>query len=170
MVMVESADADRDRRRAAALGVRVAWQIDLDDVRGTHLHPRDLGGALLSLDAPAPAGAWRWAGPDWRDRIRTDVTRAVVGVEMQCADPGTVAARWAALLDRPLVTAAQQTARIALADSELRFTAAPLGGADGVTVIDVLAADRERARAAARERGLLDDGDVRLCGTRIRLL
>ena len=80
--------------------MRVAWQIDLDDIRGTHLHPRDLGGALLSLDAAVPPASWRWAGPQWQQQRRSRVARAIVGVEMQCAETEAVARRWADLLGR----------------------------------------------------------------------
>src|SRR5258707_9139304 len=100
MVMVQTEDSDLDRRRAAALGVRIAWSIDLDDIRGTHLHPRDLGGALLSLDAALPPASWRWAGPDWQRLPPSAMAREIVGVEMQCAEGDAVAARWAALLGR----------------------------------------------------------------------
>jgi hypothetical protein len=52
--MVQVEDTDAARQRAAALGVRTVWSIDLDDIRGTHFHPRDLGGPLLSVDTPTP--------------------------------------------------------------------------------------------------------------------
>lgn len=157
MVMVQSEDADLDRRRAAELGVRVAWSIDLDDIRGTHLHPRDLGGALLSLDTPVPPSAWRWAGPDWESRRRSQVARAIVGVEMQCAERDTVASRWAALLGRVLEDRPGGTRRIALDQGELRF-AAGAAGADGVTVVDIAAAERSRRV------------DAVICGTRFRFV
>jgi hypothetical protein len=157
MVMVQSEDTDLDRRRAAELGVRVAWSIDLDDIRGTHLHPRDLGGALLSLDTAVPPAAWRWAGPQWQRHRRTDVARGIVGVEMQCSERDAVAARWAALLDQPLQDGPGGTRRIALEHTELRFAAGP-AGADGLTVVDVAAADRSRCH------------DTVICGTRLRFV
>ena len=159
MVMVQTEDTDLDRRRAADLGVRVAWSIDLDDIRGTHLHPRDLGGALLSLDTAVPPAAWRWAGPNWESRRRTEVARAIVGVEMQCAEPDAVGSRWAALLGRPIQDGPGSTRRIALDAGELRF-AAGAPGADGVTVVDVAGADGARSRPA----------DTVICGTRIRFV
>jgi hypothetical protein len=156
MVMVQTPDSDRDRRRAAELGVRVAWSIDLDDIRGTHLHPRDLGGALLSLDAAVPPESWRWAGPDWQHQPRSRVARAIVAVEMQCDAPDTVARRWAALLDRPVQSGANDTRQIALDQGSLRFASGPRG-ADGVTVVDVAAP----ARAGT---------EVTICGTRLRFV
>ena len=169
MVLVQSEDSDVDRRRAAQLGVRVVWSADLDDIRGTHLHPRDLGGALLSLDTAMPPASWRWAGPDWQRAVHAGVARAIVGVEMQCGEPDAVARRWAALLDRPLQGAPALGAQIALDRGVIRFTAGA-AGADGVTVIDVAVADRARVRAAAAARGLADGDDVVICGTRIRLV
>jgi Glyoxalase-like domain len=158
MVMVQSEDSDLDRRRAAELAVRVAWSVDLDDIRGTHLHPRDLGGALLSLDTAVPPSAWRWAGPDWESRRRTEIAGAIVGVEMQCAERDAVASRWAALLGRPLQDGPDGSRRIALDQGELRFVTGP-PGADGVTVVDVAATGARSCRDA-----------VVICGTRIRFV
>jgi hypothetical protein len=169
MVMVQSEDSDGDRRRAAQLGVRVVWSIDLDDIRGTHLHPGDLGGALLSLDTPVPPASWRWAGPDWVGKIHGEVTRAIAGVEMQCAEPDRVARRWAALLDCPLRAGPQGGAQIELEQGVIRF-APGAAGADGVTAVDIAAADAARARASAGARGCVRDGEIVICGTHIRLV
>ncbi|MFQ5351781.1 MAG: VOC family protein, partial [Candidatus Binatia bacterium] len=69
MVMLQTDDLEADRRRLDGLGVRVVWEITLDDIAGVHLHPRDLGGAIVSLDQPRPPESWRWAGPDWRGAV-----------------------------------------------------------------------------------------------------
>lgn len=170
MVMVQVEDSDAVRRRAAAEGRRVVWSIDLDDISGTHFHPRDLGGALLSVDTPRPAPAWRWAGPDWPAHARTAVVDGLTAVDMACADPAATAARWASLLARP--AAARGDAReIALDAGRLRFLPGAAEGEDGVVAIDLHAADRPAALAAAAARGLPHGGDwVRLCGTTLRLV
>src|SRR2546423_1234751 len=49
MVILQSDDLDADRARVTQLGVRVVWQADRPNIRGTHLHPADVGGAILSL-------------------------------------------------------------------------------------------------------------------------
>ena len=38
------------------MGVRVVWQLDLPDISGTHLHPADTRGAIVSLDRADPPG------------------------------------------------------------------------------------------------------------------
>src|SRR3954451_14540144 len=70
MVIFQVDDLEGARARVAELGVRVVWQIDLPDISGTHLHPADTRGALISLDRPLPAESWRWGGPDWERRGR----------------------------------------------------------------------------------------------------
>jgi hypothetical protein len=95
MVLVQVDDLDAVRARAADLGVRAVWSIELDDIRASHLHPRDLG-AITSVDQPVDPASWRWGGPGWQDRA---VAGRVDSVEVAGADP-EVGAR---LLDRPVV-------------------------------------------------------------------
>lgn len=94
MVIVQVDDLDAVRARAESLGIRTVWTIDLDDIRASHLHPRDVG-AILSVDQPTDPASWRWGGPGWQDRA---VPGRLVAQEVSGADPE----RWAALLDRPL--------------------------------------------------------------------
>lgn len=98
MVMFDSADRAGARDRAAAAGVRIAWEIELDDIAGTHFHPADTGGAIVSVDQPAKPGEWRWAGEDWRERSGSG---AVVGATIAVPDPEAVAVTWAAVLGAP---------------------------------------------------------------------
>src|SRR5881396_3636428 len=68
MVIFQVDDLDAARERVRRLGIRVVWQIDLEDISGTHLHPADMRGAIVSLDRPDPAPSWRWGGPGWEER------------------------------------------------------------------------------------------------------
>src|SRR2546421_5200081 len=65
MAIFQVPDLAAARRRVAGLGVRVVWTADLPDIAGTHLHPADVPGAIVSLDWAAPEQSWRWAGPAW---------------------------------------------------------------------------------------------------------
>ena len=64
MAIFQVADLAAARARVERLGVRVAWEVELDDISAMHLHPADVPGAIVSLDEPRPPGSWRWAG-DW---------------------------------------------------------------------------------------------------------
>lgn len=98
MVIFDLEDLDGARSRAQRLGIRVVWQIDLPDISGTHLHPADVGGAIVSLDSSRPYGAWRWGGPDWTGRIGVPAPGRLAGITVAASDPASTAARWADVL------------------------------------------------------------------------
>ena len=102
MVMVQCDDLDRRRARLADVGARVIWQGDYPDIRGTHVHPKDIGGAIVSVDEATPWESWRWAGPAWRDHVRTETVTGVRSLTIGAADAKAMAARWAEVLDLPL--------------------------------------------------------------------
>src|SRR5262245_38201566 len=74
MVSGQSQAKQADRARMGELGVRIAWEAQLERAGTLHLHPRDVGGAILSLDWMDPEESWWWAGPRWRECVRTDVS------------------------------------------------------------------------------------------------
>lgn len=140
MVMVQSDDLGADRARLATLGVRIVWAGELDDIAGIHLHPKDTGGALLSLDQPTPPESWRWAGPDWHAHMRTEVVRSLAAVEIASPHPERLAARWSEVLGRP-----RQGDTIALDRGCIRFVP---GSAERLCALDLEASDRSRAGEA----------------------
>lgn len=171
MVMLQSDRLDADRARVAALGVRVAWQIDLDDIRDTHLHPADVGGAILALDDATPPESWRWAGPDWRRRAHTDVARAVTAVDLAAADPEALAGRWGAVLDLPPARVTAGRLDIALSPGLLRFHRDAGAAVPYVSGYEIAVADPAAVRQAARARGLeTSDAAVTIAGTRLGLV
>jgi hypothetical protein len=159
------------RRRMADLGVRIVHQTDRDEgrVAYSHLHPRDVGGAILSLDVMVPKERWEWGGPNWRENVRTETSLGIVGAELQAEDPDAMSARWAQVLD----LSREQTAngwRIRLDGGEIRFVPARDGRGDGLGAFEVKVRDPNAVRSRAKARGAVDaDGNVVLCGTRVRL-
>ncbi len=169
MVILQVGDIDAARAGIAAAGARVVEDIDLPRARAAHIHPRDVGGAILSLDWMDPRDHWEWGGPVWRDHVRTDVSTAIVGAELQGADPDAMSARWAQVLGLAR-EAAGDGWRIPLEDSELRFVAAKDGRGDGLRAFDVAVREVAAVRDVAQARGLVRDGEVTLCGTVVRLV
>jgi hypothetical protein len=98
MVMFDLEDLAGSRARADASAIRVVWQIDLPDISGTHLHPADIGGAIVSIDGSRPYGSWRWGGPEWTGQLGEGAPGALAAVVLAVAEPAAVAARWANLL------------------------------------------------------------------------
>jgi hypothetical protein len=139
MAIFQVPDLAAARARLPGLGVRVVWTADLPDIAGTHLHPKDVPGAIVSLDWAEPAGSWRWAGPAWTGRVpERPGGGGVTGVTIEVADPAAAAARWAAVLG---VTWAADgaAAGIELAGwgQRLRFELARPGHGEGITAVSV---------------------------------
>jgi hypothetical protein len=171
MVIVQTDDLEAGRKRVKELGIRVVWEAKLSDAATIHLHPRDIGAAIVSLDQMREWESWRWAGPDWRKHVRTDVARALVGVEIQSEDPAALAARWGKVFARPAVAKGDGSFEVALEPGRLRFVRETDGRGEGVSGIDVEVADKRGALARAAGRKLPVNGDtVEICGTRVRLV
>jgi catechol 2,3-dioxygenase-like lactoylglutathione lyase family enzyme len=170
MVILQVEDLAAARRRVLQVGVRIADQTDGEGFAFTHLHPKDVGGAIVSLDAMQPWDRWEWGGPRWEGHVRTDTSLGIVGAEVQANEPAAMAARWAEVLDLP--TEARDGAwRIALDGGEIRFVPTEDGRGEGLSGFDVEVHDPEAVRATAARRGLIDDkGSVVLSGTRVGLV
>jgi hypothetical protein len=111
MPIFEVDDLDERIDQLTANDVRIVWAGDFPDIRGRHLHPRDVGGTLVSIDQPVPSGSWRWGGPDWEARsgelLQGAAVTAIEGVVVSAADPEAMSTRWAQLgLDRHVEFAA----------------------------------------------------------------
>jgi hypothetical protein len=65
---------------------------------GTHLHPKDLPGAIVSLDWANPPESWRWAGPAWTAQTPAHPEGGMVGLTIEVKDPVAAGERWASVL------------------------------------------------------------------------
>jgi hypothetical protein len=104
MALFQVADTERTRRRATAMGLRIVWQADLPDISGTHLHPQDVSGAIVSFDTPAVPASWRWAGPRWIDGAPADArpTPRLAGLVVRVVDVEAATLAWSGVLDASL--------------------------------------------------------------------
>jgi hypothetical protein len=127
MAIFQLDDLATARQRVADLGIRVVWQADLDDISGTHLHPADVPGAIVSLDRANPPASWHWAGPAWRGGSPADRTAGgVTSLTVQGTSPTQMAARWADVLG--VVAGDDDVVRLEEPGQELRFVPVPEGG------------------------------------------
>jgi hypothetical protein len=127
MALFQVADTDTTRRRAAELGLRTIWQLDLPDISGTHLHPRDVGGAIVSFDTPQPPESWRWAGPRWTGGAPDDVNgMRIAGFVVRVADVDAAATVWTELFT----------------DRQVRFEPADDPRDLGIAAVDVTGLDK----------------------------
>jgi hypothetical protein len=142
MAIYEVDDLDDREAIVDELGVRIVWRGDLPDIRGRHLHPADIGGAIVSIDEPVPNGSWKWAGPTWVAHQENSVVTAIAGIVVGANDPAAMRARWNACG----------------VDHAVRFQPAGERG-EGIDELELVATDRARA------------GEVlSICGVAIRLV
>jgi catechol 2,3-dioxygenase-like lactoylglutathione lyase family enzyme len=170
MTIFQVDDIKAMRARAAERGVRFVWNTDREDgVWASHLHPKDTGGTLVSVDQMEPKDRWEWGGPDWKANVKTDVALEIVGAELQGDDPAALSARWAEVLG--LERSQRDGAwRLALEGGELRFVEATDGRGEGLGGFGVKVRDPEAVKARAKAQGCLKDGQVVLAGTRVGLV
>jgi hypothetical protein len=155
MLIFDIRDLESARERAGAEGVRTVWSIDLPDISGTHLHPADIGGAIVSVDRSEPYGTWRWGGPEWTAQTGEGAAARLLGVTVAVADPDAVARRWGQVLG-VVVGSLDGEPRLALDGGEVRFRAIDSPEAEGVCEVALaLPADVRAGRES------LDLGGVR---------
>ncbi len=170
MVILQVDDLPEALTRIRNASARIADQSNKDGAAFTHIHPKDIGGAILSLDFMVPRERWEWGGPEWQSHVCTDTALKVAGAEIQAQNPARMAARWAQVIGRSAVLEGSVW-RIRLDDGEIRFVADSDGRGEGLAAFDVSVRDSAAVRAVAAARGLVaGDDSVTLAGTRVRLI
>jgi hypothetical protein len=161
MVITQCDDLASRRARCEALGVRIANEIGYPEYRELQLHPRDVGGAMLSFawqdGARSPGGPWHPAASDGSVPPAPGPIRAMTGAELQSEDPDRLARRWSDVIERPVRMQDGQRV-IVLDDATLRFTEATDGRGEGLAGLDLACSDPAR------------NGLVLICGIRFRLV
>ncbi len=137
MVMIQTDDLAGLERGFEAEGIRVILDArtsgsDGSTIRGLHLHPKDIGGAILSIDETNPVDSWLWAGEHWASEPAATEVGAVTGVVIQSSDPKATGTRWAAALGVDSRATSHGSA-IDLDDATLEFV--PLGDDRGDGIV-----------------------------------
>lgn len=174
MVITQCDDHPPRRAHVEALGIRIVGQFDDDGFTDIQLHPADTGGSLLEIDeqegGEALDGRWSPAGPTWHAAVRTEVVSAITAAELQCDDPGKVAARWSEIVEIDLCRR-DGVPTLPLDGATIRFVPVTDGRGEGLGGIDLQVVDGDRLCAAACEHGILsaDATHVLLGGVRMYL-
>jgi len=77
--------------------VRTIWNVDRPQVSACHIHPKDIGGAIVSFDEMRPPESWLWAGPNWQKQRAQHVDR-LLGCTLQTVDAAGLAERWSEIM------------------------------------------------------------------------
>lgn len=161
MYIVDCDDLERRREHFLRRDVRLVEDLKSSEGAVTgealHLHPRDTGGCLLSVDRHSPqgedmGGSYKWAGPDWRRHDRSQTVKAITGARMQCNDPQATAQRWSELLERP-VTRDHNVWTIELDNARARFCELEDDRGEGLSAVRLACHDKAAILGAAARSG-----------------
>lgn len=142
MLILDTDDITAQRLRLTMTGMRIVEDLTVDlhgqQATALHLHPRDTGGCLLSIDRhgpnPALMGSYAWAGPDWQRTCRRDL--AITGAVLAADNPADLVSRWGAVLARPWGQAGDGF-RIGLDHGHIDITPVRDGRGEGLSAIRV---------------------------------
>ena len=180
MVIMDQHEVQSFREHVEAIGVRIANKLEYPTYQGTQLHPKDVGGTIMSVGHDAHGddlwGDWHAAGQQWKNHVRTERVAALMGVRTQTSDPGRLAARWGEVLRRPVHDDASGI-HIHVDNAKYYFTGEPDARGETMIGLDIKVNDKAAILAAAGDQGLALSGDsgdsgdsVRLCGIDWRLM
>ncbi len=141
MAIFETDDLPATRQRIEDHGARIVYEAVTPGITGLHLHPRDVGGAIVSIDVTDTWGEWPWCGPAWKSHPPAADAGVIIGATIQAEDPAGMAARWADVLGvAPPSSTSEGAAEIELSGSTIRFVAPADGRGEGLSGITCEAA------------------------------
>ncbi len=173
MLILQTADLARERQRFTQLGLRTVWSKELADISAMHLHPKDVGGAIVSVDEPRPAPAWRWGGPEWRVAPGRAGQQRVRGITLHSPQPEALARRWASVFGLPEPQRVGAHWRALLNDGFVDV-ATGSGPHEGVAGFTLAVAEPATVLAAAAAAGLVVEREgtahsMQLLGARVEV-
>lgn len=78
--------------------IRIVFHAQAEGIEGLHLHPKDVPGAIVSIDASAQPSEWTWAGPNWRNYVSTERIESISGITIATENPSETCETWGYVL------------------------------------------------------------------------
>ena len=169
MVIVQVENLAEEKVRLADTAIRTVFADDRGNAKAIHLHPKDVPGAIPSLDEMSPPESWLWAGDGWEQRAGRYV-RGILAVEIRSPDPKATGQCWAEAYGIELMPAGEGW-RLEMDGTEIRFAYDAATVEPALMAIDFEAVDLPAICAAADELGLKREGRVvTVCGVEFNFL
>ena len=169
MVIVQVENLAQEQERLADTAIRTVFADDRGNAKAIHLHPKDVPGAIPSLDEMRPPESWLWAGDGWEQRAGC-YARGILAVEIRSPDPKATGQCWAEAYGIELMPAGNGW-RLEMGETEIRFSHDSTAVEPALMAIDVDAVDLDAICAAADGLGLERDGHiVTVCGVAFNFL
>ena len=165
MVIIQVDDFDKTKSLVHDNEIEIVWDTDLPEAKAIHLHPKQMGGAIVSLDWMNPKESWKWAGPEWNKYITDDI-KGIDGVEIQANNPEEMFNRWKDILDASNINESEK--KIYLDNTWISFTDEDDRGS-GISAFSLITDNKELLISKAKEFGFLQEDNIVIGGVKFYL-
>ena len=167
MVIIQVDDFSEVLSSVKENNVTIVWESEHPEARAIHLHPKEMGGAILSLDWMDPKESWKWAGPNWNQFVNKTAVNGFRGVEIQSDDPKHMKDTWQSVLN--IANEKVSDDQIDLDNTWIRFVKDEDGRGPGVSAFCLEADDKEALIKKASDLGLMNNGNIFIGGVKFLL-
>ena len=165
MVIIQVDDFERSKSLVNDYKIGIVWDTDLPEAKAIHLHPKQMGGAILSLDWMNPKESWKWAGPEWNNHITDDI-KGIDGIEIQASNPEEMFNRWKDILNVSNINESEK--KIYLDNTWIGFIDEDDRG-PGISAFSLIANNKELLMSKAKEYGFLREDNIVVGGVKFYL-
>ena len=171
MIIVDVENFEKENDRIKNSKIKIIWNGDRKEenihARTIHLHPKQVGGAILSLDKMIPEDEWLWAGTNWKKHINKSIVDSISGVILKSRDPDKLCSQWELALGKKRDSG--EIFNISLDQSNISFVHDKNSIEDGIHAFIVKALNREKIIENAKLKGLLVNEEITVGGVKIIL-
>ena len=171
MIIVDVKNFEQENERVENSEIKIVWNGNRQEegihARTIHLHPKQVGGAILSLDKMIPEDEWLWAGTNWKEHINKSLVDCISGVILQSSDPNKLCSQWELALGKKRDSSS--ALNISLDQSNISFIKDLSSEEDKIYAFVIKTLDREAVIENAKLKGFLINGEIYVGGIKIIL-
>ena len=171
MIIVDVKNFEQENERVENSEIKIVWNGNRQEegihARTIHLHPKQVGGAILSLDKMIPEEEWLWAGTNWKEHINKSLVDCISGVILQSSDPNKLCSQWELALGKKRDSSS--ALNISLDQSNISFIKDLSSEEDKIYAFVIKTLDREAIIENAKMKGFLINGEIYIGGIKIIL-
>ena len=165
MIIIQVDKFEDSQKLVNEYNIKTVWETDLPKAKAMHLHPKQMGGAILSLDWMEPKESWKWAGPNWEKNISGPI-KGIDGVEIQSDDPELMLNTWLRVLGG---VERDHENKILLDNTWIKFSQATDGRGPGISAFSLKAESSNEIIERAQNLGFMVDDKITIGGVKFYL-
>jgi hypothetical protein len=165
MIIIQVDKFEDSQKLVNEYNIKTVWETDLPKAKAMHLHPKQMGGAILSLDWMEPKESWKWAGPNWEKNISGPI-KGIDGVEIQSDDPELMLNTWLRVLGD---VERDHENKILLDNTWIKFSQATDGRGPGISAFSLKAENSNEIIERAQNLGFMVDDKITIGGVKFYL-